>query len=162
MLELHLPALDAFRRYASQQAMDLTLVRANASKPGSVVLRRLGAARSVPASEGLLGLHLRPEAVMETHAAALDGQYLLVETTRLRMLAPLPDFTREGATTEATLDPASVWEASLGFPTKAAVSVDPSLACQLHRRHHWCLPQQIECWLLEPRNAAPTGTNPSP
>jgi hypothetical protein len=126
--------------------VEVFLVRADSSSPAGAIRRRLAAVKTQQAQQGNHEIRLRPEHTMEVHAAAMAGHWLLVESSQFRLLAPLPDFFHEGASTAAWLQPTRAFGRALGARAAAVVQLNAGLAKRLMQRHRWFVPVDAVRW----------------
>jgi hypothetical protein len=144
LLEIHCRALDVCCERSQLLQLDLALLRPDPTRPGSIVRRRLGPVKAIHRAPGIYALAVRPELTMEVHAAALASYALLLESPRLRFIAPLPDFDAERSGTDCWLQPTLLFDQALGVSRMPAVAVDRALSIDLQRRHRWFLPTDLE------------------
>ncbi len=140
---------------SSSLDVEVFLVRADSASPSGAVRRRLAAAKTQQAPQGSHEIRLRTEHTMEVHAAAMAGHWLLVETAQFRLLAPLPDFSQEGAGVEAWLQPTQAFGRALGERSSATVQLDTRLAQRLMQRHRWFAPIDATRWFSAVQHLAP-------
>jgi hypothetical protein len=139
VLEFDSPLLDACRPSgagADHSAIDVQAWLVTDGTDGTN-LRKLGAAKLVRQPAGTHGLHVRAESALLLHAASLAGQWLLLDASRLRVLAPLPDFTADESRVPAWIEPTHLLSEALGLAPSPTVAIDPALARALMARHSW-------------------------
>lgn len=138
LLEIESDALETCVRAAAQFQVKIALLRREKSGSKGDLKRELTCVGLNRRAAGVYALVLKPEHTMEIHAAAIAGQWLLIECDDIRLLTPMPDFDTIGARVEAWLQPSRVFSDACGLVQAPTVSLNRTLAQSLMRRHRWC------------------------
>jgi len=145
LLEIHADILEAGSNKVDP--VGISLVRVDTAAKGRVAVRRLGSSRVTVTSPEVWTVSVSASITLEIHAAALAGHWLELTSPAMRLLAPLPDFTRAGAKVDAWLHPQLAIAEAAGRDAEKPLVVPRELAVDLCRRHHWFLPHDLDVCL---------------
>ncbi len=147
-LEIESDALETCVQAVAQFQVRIALLRSDKSGSKGCLKRELTRVGLKRRAAGVYTLVLKPEHIMEIHAAAIAGQWMLIDGDDFRLLTPMPDFDTIGARVEAWLQPSRIFSDACGLVLvqMPKVSLNRKLAESLMRRHHWCGADNAADW----------------
>jgi len=141
------PSLNYCFKNSTSVYIELFILRCNESDATKTIKRKLSVGKLDKINKNNFSIVLPPSQTMELHAASINGNSILIESSNnFRLVFKLPDLTNPNDRSYLKIEPTVVFQKLFGLHNPEKVAVDSNVAIELYIKYKWFTFTSPEEW----------------